>query len=80
MFWYFLHCRAFHRYRDQKKPIKMYAELDKLLREEYRTLEDFRAKDKVEKMVATTATTAANKEVSCSCSAAAEACSSSENC
>lgn len=69
----FLHGRAFHQYRDQKKPIKMYAELDKLLREEYRTLEDFRAKDKAEKM-------AANKEASCSGSAAAEACSSSENC
>lgn len=82
MLWYFLHCRAFHRYRDQKKPIKMSAELDKLLREEYRTLEDFRAKDKAEKMAAATATatTTANKEASCSCSAAAEACSSSENC
>lgn len=74
----FLHGRAFHQYRDQKKPIKMYAELNKLLREEYRTLEDFRAKDKAEKMAAATVT--ANKEASCSCSAAAEACSSSENC
>lgn len=57
----------------------MYAELDKLLREEYRTLEDFRARDKAEKMAAVTTTTE-TKETSCSCSAAAEACSSSKNC
>lgn len=65
---------AYHRYRDQKKPIKMHAELEKLLREEYRTLEDFRPKDKADKV-------ASNKEASGSFSgAAAEACSSSESC
>ncbi|KAL0911612.1 hypothetical protein M5K25_019765 [Dendrobium thyrsiflorum] len=64
---------AFHRYRDQNKPLKMYSELDRLLREEYRTLEDFKAKDKAEKLVV-------NKESRGSCSTAVEDCSSSENC
>ncbi|XP_020692947.1 la-related protein 1A isoform X1 [Dendrobium catenatum] len=65
---------AFHRYRDQNKPLKMYSELDRLLREEYRTLEDFKAKDKAEKLVL-------NKENSGNCSSTAvEDCSSSENC
>lgn len=56
---------AFHRYRDQEKSIKMYPELDRLLREEFRTLENFKAKDKVEK---------ANKETG------GPSCSSSEKC
>ncbi|XP_020582978.1 la-related protein 1A [Phalaenopsis equestris] len=44
---------AFHLYRDQNKPIKMNGELEKLLSEEYRTLEDFRASgDKAEKVAA----------------------------
>ncbi|XP_039037617.1 la-related protein 1A-like [Hibiscus syriacus] len=37
---------AFHHFRDQKEPIKKHPELDRLLREEYRRLEDFRAKEK----------------------------------
>ncbi|XP_061352302.1 la-related protein 1A isoform X2 [Gastrolobium bilobum] len=40
---------AFHHYgkvRDQKEPLNKHPELDKLLREEYRSLEDFRAKEK----------------------------------
>ncbi|KAG6605851.1 La-related protein 1A, partial [Cucurbita argyrosperma subsp. sororia] len=40
---------AFHHYRrqrDQKEPLKKHPELDKLLREEYRSLDDFRAKEK----------------------------------
>uniref|UniRef100_A0A9I9D9F6 HTH La-type RNA-binding domain-containing protein n=1 Tax=Cucumis melo TaxID=3656 RepID=A0A9I9D9F6_CUCME len=41
--------RAFHHYRrqrDQKEPLRKHPELDKLLREEYRSLDDFRAKEK----------------------------------
>ncbi|XP_004149652.1 LOW QUALITY PROTEIN: la-related protein 1A [Cucumis sativus] len=40
---------AFHHYRrqrDQKEPLRKHPELDKLLREEYRSLDDFRAKEK----------------------------------
>ncbi|KAK8306892.1 hypothetical protein V6Z12_D03G158200 [Gossypium hirsutum] len=37
---------AFHHFRDQKEPIKKHPELDRLLREEYRRLEDFRTKEK----------------------------------
>ncbi|XP_039026395.1 la-related protein 1A-like [Hibiscus syriacus] len=37
---------AFHHFRDQKEPIKKHPELDRLLREEYQRLEDFRAKEK----------------------------------
>ncbi|XWS53249.1 hypothetical protein CRYUN_Cryun11dG0141500 [Craigia yunnanensis] len=37
---------AFHRFRDQKEPLKKHPELDRLLREEYRHLEDFRAKER----------------------------------
>ncbi|GMI97014.1 La related protein 1a [Hibiscus trionum] len=37
---------AFHHFRDQKDAIKKHPELDRLLREEYRRLEDFRAKEK----------------------------------
>ncbi|XP_022995403.1 la-related protein 1A [Cucurbita maxima] len=40
---------AFHYYRrqrDQREPLKKHPELDKLLREEYRSLDDFRAKEK----------------------------------
>ncbi|KAL7174478.1 hypothetical protein ACSBR2_033682 [Camellia fascicularis] len=40
---------AFHHYRkagEQKVPIKKHLELDRLLREEYRSLDDFRAKGK----------------------------------
>ncbi|TKY57085.1 La-related protein 1A [Spatholobus suberectus] len=40
---------AFHHYRkirDQKEPLNKHPELDRLLREEYRSLEDFRAKEK----------------------------------
>lgn len=41
--------RAFHHYdglRDRKEPLKRHPELDRLLREEYCTLENFRAKEK----------------------------------
>jgi len=41
--------RAFHHYRkmrNQKEPLKKHPELDRLLNEEYRSLEDFRAKEK----------------------------------
>ncbi|KAK7300310.1 hypothetical protein RJT34_11153 [Clitoria ternatea] len=40
---------AFHHYRkvrDHKEPLHKHPELDRLLREEYRSLEDFRAKEK----------------------------------
>lgn len=40
---------AFHHYRkmrNQKEPLKKHPELDRLLNEEYRSLEDFRAKEK----------------------------------
>ncbi|XP_038900553.1 la-related protein 1A [Benincasa hispida] len=40
---------AFHHYRrqrDQKEPLRKHPALDKLLREEYRSLDDFRAKEK----------------------------------
>ncbi|KAL0735362.1 hypothetical protein Bca4012_011572 [Brassica carinata] len=38
---------AFHHYRGQKEPIKKHPELEKLLKEEYRSLDDFRAKDPI---------------------------------
>ncbi|KAF3455221.1 hypothetical protein FNV43_RR05669 [Rhamnella rubrinervis] len=38
---------AFHHYRHQKEPLKKNPELDKLLRDEYRSLDDFRAKEKI---------------------------------
>lgn len=41
--------RAFHHYRDSSKPLKKHPELERLLREEYRTLDDFRSKEKVGK-------------------------------
>lgn len=47
-YWYGIG-RAFHHYRakrDQKEPLTKHPELDKLLREEYRSLDDFRAKEK----------------------------------
>ncbi|XVF20205.1 hypothetical protein REPUB_Repub11eG0177900 [Reevesia pubescens] len=37
---------AFHHFRDQREPLKKHPELDRLLREEYRRLEDFRAKER----------------------------------
>ncbi|CAL1366643.1 unnamed protein product [Linum trigynum] len=37
---------AFHHYRSNKEPLKKDPELDRLLREEYRSLEDFRAKER----------------------------------
>ncbi|XWS74257.1 hypothetical protein CRYUN_Cryun02cG0200000 [Craigia yunnanensis] len=37
---------AFHHFRDQREPLKKHPELDTLLREEYRRLEDFRAKER----------------------------------
>ncbi|XP_058079783.1 la-related protein 1A isoform X2 [Magnolia sinica] len=40
---------AFHHYRDKMKPLKKNLELDRLLREEYRSLDDFRAKEKAER-------------------------------
>ncbi|XP_020102845.1 la-related protein 1A-like [Ananas comosus] len=40
---------AFHHYRDSSKPLKKHPELERLLREEYRTLDDFRSKEKVGK-------------------------------
>ncbi|KDP46005.1 hypothetical protein JCGZ_14912 [Jatropha curcas] len=42
-YWAFHHYRGLHDHRD---PIKKHPELDRLLREEYRSLEDFRAKQK----------------------------------
>ncbi|KAG2311210.1 hypothetical protein Bca4012_025662 [Brassica carinata] len=36
---------AFHHYRGQKEPIEKHPELEKLLKEEYRSIADFRAKD-----------------------------------
>lgn len=39
-------CRAFHHYRgEEKEALEKHPELGKLLREEYRTLDDFRAKN-----------------------------------
>ncbi|KAI3419058.1 HTH La-type RNA-binding domain-containing protein [Psidium guajava] len=38
---------AFHHYRNQKDPIKKQPDLERLLLEEYRTLDDFRAKEKI---------------------------------
>ena len=41
--------RAFHHYRkmrNQKEPLQKHPELERLLNEEYRSLEDFRAKEK----------------------------------
>ncbi|MQL97058.1 hypothetical protein Taro_029747 [Colocasia esculenta] len=46
--------KAFHHYRrmrDQKEPLKKHPELERLLREEYRSLDDFRTKEKAEKPV-----------------------------
>nr|POF08013.1 la-related protein 1a [Quercus suber] len=46
---YGAHVRAFHHYgglRDRKEPLKRDPELDRLLREEYCSLGDFRAKEK----------------------------------
>ncbi|KAG1327684.1 putative la-related protein [Cocos nucifera] len=43
---------AFHHFREMRvhvQPLKKHPELDRLLREEYRSLEDFKAKEKVEK-------------------------------
>lgn len=40
---------AFHHYRDKSKPLQKHPELDKLLREEYQSLKDFRAKEKSDK-------------------------------
>ncbi|XP_054798502.1 la-related protein 1A [Prosopis cineraria] len=42
-YWAFHHYRAV---RDQKEPLSKHPELDKLLREEYRSLEDFRARER----------------------------------
>ncbi|KAF7815523.1 la-related protein 1A [Senna tora] len=45
-----LHTRAFHHYRerrDRKEPLGKCSELDKLLREEYRSLDDFRSKERI---------------------------------
>ncbi|XP_010420964.1 PREDICTED: la-related protein 1A-like [Camelina sativa] len=36
---------AFHHYRGKNEPIKKHPELEKLLKEEYRSIKDFRAKD-----------------------------------
>nr|CAD1833145.1 unnamed protein product [Ananas comosus var. bracteatus] len=55
---------AFHHYREKRgsaKPIKKHPELDRVLREEFRSLEDFRAKEKMDKAAA-----AAEGECSCS--------------
>ncbi|ESQ42139.1 hypothetical protein EUTSA_v10012690mg [Eutrema salsugineum] len=38
---------AFHHYQGQKEPIKKHPELEKLLKEEYRSIDDFRAKDSI---------------------------------
>ncbi|KAJ0266520.1 La-related protein 1A [Hirschfeldia incana] len=38
---------AFHHYRGQKEPIEKNPELEKLLKEEYRSVDDFRAKDPI---------------------------------
>lgn len=38
--------RAFHHYRHQKDPIKKQQDLERLLLEEYRTLDDFRTKER----------------------------------
>lgn len=43
---------AFHHYRDKDKPLKKHPELERLLREEYRSLDDFRAKERVDKAMA----------------------------
>ena len=46
-------CRAFHHYReqrDQKEPLMKHPELDRLLREVYRSLDDFRAKERATMM------------------------------
>ncbi|XP_009416371.2 la-related protein 1A-like isoform X1 [Musa acuminata AAA Group] len=43
---------AFHHFREERgssQPLRKHPELERLLREEYRSLEDFRAKEKVEK-------------------------------
>ncbi|KAG1370965.1 putative la-related protein [Cocos nucifera] len=56
-YWAFHHFREM---RDHNQPLKKHPELDRLLREEYLNLKDFRAKEKVEK--------ASGKEFSSSCS------------
>lgn len=46
---------AFHHYRglrDQKNPLKKHPELERLLREEYRSIDDFRAKERVNSLKA----------------------------
>ncbi|ONK67449.1 uncharacterized protein A4U43_C05F150 [Asparagus officinalis] len=42
---------AFHHYRNKDQPLKQNPELEQLLKEEYRSLDDFRAKEKAEKAV-----------------------------
>ncbi|KAK8550943.1 hypothetical protein V6N12_039621 [Hibiscus sabdariffa] len=37
---------AFHHFQDQREPLKKHPELDRLLREEYRHLEDFRVEER----------------------------------
>lgn len=37
-----LSCRAFHHYRDAKEAVAKHPELDRLLREEYRSMDDFK--------------------------------------
>ncbi|KAK9221309.1 hypothetical protein WN944_009735 [Citrus x changshan-huyou] len=47
--------RAFHHYRglrDQKSPLKKHLELERLLKEEYRSIDDFRAKERVNSLKA----------------------------
>lgn len=39
---YCLPCRAFHHYREAKDAVAKHPELDRLLREEYRSMDDFR--------------------------------------
>ncbi|XP_031496121.1 la-related protein 1A isoform X2 [Nymphaea colorata] len=40
---------AYHFYRKDKRPLKLHPELEKLLKEEFRSLDDFRAKSKATK-------------------------------
>lgn len=47
-----LYCRALHHYRDNEKPLQKHPELERLLKEEYRSLEDFRATEKADKAAA----------------------------
>lgn len=59
--------RAFHHYRDKDKPLKMHPELERLLREEYRCLDDFRANERAEKVAAKdrAASSSNNNSISC---------------